>query len=393
MARKKKNKQAIRQKKNQRRASVSQKRKKQRSTLKPFHAQPNVQDEGLIGDMSPLFPDAFDNSMPADASIKAMMTALVESHKLADTPEFKEFMPDPWETAQTFLMTVEAGGIRPEAFDTMTAEAQEEHRLDMLDLTIEKVFADEEIRTETLDRLEQLRLRFKQSRRHQKQVPQVAAIQTALSDNTSETRQVWPTIGLLQALVRRSVTTGFDLLETLETEDLTVDETKMSAIEKTETLLKKVPSLGKLLEKKVDTVWEDGLEAMLNGELHLGIYDEAELEVASQHFNKAIGQDSDDPETEAEITKEVGQTLVSTLDAYLTEIFTPTRLELLRNHIDKLLNDSAIPKQWSAFGLMIKTYLTDDNALEMSKPFLLKALFSELRYASEPTDETKDIPE
>jgi len=141
---------------------------------------------------------------------------------------------------------------------------------------------------------------------------------------------------------------------------------------KANTLLQKVPGLSGFLEKQADTIWQEGVDAVFEGDLYLGIFTSEELEAGLDILETArqgdVTQEADaqDPTT-IEITEEQGKALVSRIDDYLTELFTPVRLDQLRTRLNSILDSSDYERRWIAFIVLLVEYMADEDAVENEK--------------------------
>jgi hypothetical protein len=145
-----------------------------------------------------------------------------------------------------------------------------------------------------------------------------------------------------------------------------------------------VPGLSRFLEKQADSIWDEGIDAVFAGDLYLGIFAVEELEVGFDIFKTTLG-DNLSQETDAQEpitikpTEEQGKALVLGIDDFITELFTPLRLDLLRTRLDTILNDKDSPRRWIPFILMLADYLADEEAVANEKGFLISAFLGEMR--------------
>jgi hypothetical protein len=169
-------------------------------------------------------------------------------------------------------------------------------------------------------------------------------------------------------------------------------------VDKMSQAIQKVPGLSRFLEKQVDQVWEEGNTAIFEGELYLELFTPEEIEAGLDIFESSLkdnwadsGDETSSQETERpELTKEKGTSLISRLDAYLTERFTPERLGQLRAHLDTVVKGAKFSKNWLPFVLMIREHMADEEALEYEKGFLLRSFLGEMRYVSVNLEEEEE---
>jgi hypothetical protein len=404
MARRKKKKKRTRkqQAKQQRQAEIArirQERGWKPSTPGSKHAQDEV-----FEDMLPLFPLVDDlAASPADGVEQLMMT-LLASEDLIEEPEFDEIFIDPMRCVDVFIKVGEELGIEPEALGKLPDEEREDTQMDMLEMTTQRLLTDE-LRQDILDALSNLRQRLKRAGNREK-AAQAAALQSFLGGG--ESNELWPMIGLVQAIVRRSMAAGFELfeasMEVMEAGGLDEGETPRTLTEKlaqssvalkANALLQKVPGLSGFLEKQADSIWQEGIDAVFEGDLYLGIFTPEELEAGlvilgatreGDITQEAAAQEA----TTIEITEEQGKTLVSRIDDYLTGLFTPVRLDRLRNRLNAILDSSDYERRWVAFIMMLVEYMADEEAVENEKEFLITAFFGEMRAVGAAMEEDTD---
>ena len=403
MARKKK-KQIRKQQIKQRRGAVSRKRQMGRGN-KPTPAPSNRPQQDVLDDMLPLFPRAADGP-PTPAQTEEIMITLLDSADLADEPEFDEIIFDPAQAVDAFSKAGEKLGLGPdnlEQFEALSPDERGDKHLEMLEMTAKELLT-EEIRQDILARLDKLRLRLRHGFGKRKKVAKVAGLQLFLSGK--EGKEMWFANGLVSALIHRSVTAGFELYTTVAdvmgaagVED---DDSALTLMEKIEQssltkkasgFLKKVPGLRKFLENETDKIWDEGIEAVYSGKLFLELFTEEELEGGAEIMREAFGGDEDD---EYEVTEETVRpqfneenikNFIVRIDEYVTELFTPERLDQLRMRLNEVLQDKELPKKWIPFVVILKEYMADENAAENEKGFLIQAFMGEIRAIALPLEE------
>jgi hypothetical protein len=304
----------------------------------------------------------------------------------------------------TFVEVAEELGTDPEAFSRLPDEELEETQMKLMEMTARRLLTDE-LRQEIVDALNQLRLRLKQAGQRDK-TAKAAALQSFLSG--SEGSEIWSMIGLVQAIVQRSLTAGFELLETsrqaMEAGHLDGSETPLtiserlaqsSLTQRANKLLRKVPGLGGYLEKQADSIWQEGVEAVFTGDLYLGLFTPEEMKIGLDLFRTTMGDvireeaAAQEPEKIA-IPEEKAKALISEIDDTITQLFTPVRLDQLRMRLNSILNDTHLPKQWLSFVLMLREYMADEEAIENEKPFLISAFLGELRAVDAALEQDRD---
>jgi hypothetical protein len=363
-------------------------------------ASSHQQDE-LIDDMLPLFPKL--GRVSDVSAAEQLMTPILMSDALADEPELDHIFIDPFLCAETLTLVAQEMDLDPESLSALEGEEGEDVRLEMLEEIARRVVTDE-VRREILDGLNSLRLRLKRSRKRKK-VAQVAAVQSFLGMGGDGNDEAWPMIGLVQAIVARSITVGFEMVEaSIEIKDQVGgdDQDKVGLFQrlvesplarKFDKLLNKVPGLGGFLAKRADSIWEEGVNAIYEGELNLGLYSPEELTAGLDAFRTALGiGEINETESEtivASMSEEKGKAVVLAIDHYVGRLFTPERLDQLRARIVTVLDTGEYPSKWLSFLLMLQEYMAYEDAAENERGFLIRALIGEMRSMVEENEEAE----
>lgn len=403
MARRKRKKKLSRKELKQRRqAAMARKRKEQGWT--PPQAHPSHHDDDVLEDMLPFFSSVEDASGSSDASMEKLMMTLLDSADLIEEPEFEEIIIDPIRCVDTFAEVGEELDIDPEALSRLPDEEREDTQMEMLVTTTQRLLTDD-LRQDIVDGLNDLRLRLKRSGK-QEQAAQAAALQSFLRDN--QDNETWSMIGLVQAIVQRSLAAGFELfeasIEVMETDRLDEGETPLtlsqklaqsSLAQRADAVLRKVPGLSGFLEKQADKIWEEGMDAVFEGDLYLELFTPEELVAGFNLLKTTFGDDLGEETAPQEtlllaVTEEKAKSLISRVDGYITELFTPERLDQLRAQLNTVLNDPDCPGEWLAFIMMLAEYMAAEDAVENEKLFLLRAFFGEMGAVSAALEEAEE---
>jgi hypothetical protein len=157
-----------------------------------------------------------------------------------------------------------------------------------------------------------------------------------------------------------------------------------SVVQKAEALLSKLPGLRGYMEKRVDMIWEKGVDAIYEGELYLELFSPRELEAGLGVLRTGLGlafnqevklQDA----VSRKASEAQAKAIISGIDAYITELFTPQRLDQLRAQLNTILNREGWSEEWQPFVFMLARYMAAEDAAEAEKPFLVRALLGEMR--------------
>ncbi len=399
MVRKKK-KLTRKQRKQQRREAIARKRKER--GWEPQQAPPTHRAE-VFEDMLPLFTEIGDPTAPSTSTAEQLIVALLDTDHFADEPEFEEIIIDPVLCLNTFSEVIREFDIEPGSLDELPDEEREDTQMTVREEIIRRLLTDE-LRQDIINGLNDLRLRLKRSGERE-EVAKAAALQSFLGGDTGS--DIWPMMGLVQAIFARSLAIGFELMETamevVETADpdesdvpLTEKLARSSVTQKAAELLERVPGLSGFLNKHADKVWEEGIDAVFAGELYLELFSLEELETGFKIFGATFGrydivEETDTPEPlTPEVPSEDVETVIFQLDDYITELFTPERLDQLRARLDAVLKDPAYAGKWSSFLYLLAENMADEDAVEYEMQFLIQALIGEMAFVAAEFQEDGD---
>jgi hypothetical protein len=399
-----KQKKLTRKERAQQQQALTERRRQAKGWISPSEKAKRRQE--LVEDMAPLMAMVETGAGSAEENL---FWLLADSGDLAEEPEFKEIFTEPLVTLPTYISVAESLGVAtPDLLDELPEEEQEDKKAEILEETVRRLL-NNELRREIIEAVDRLRLRWKKAGKRA-EAARVAGLQLTLSERKSTA--VWPMIGLVQAIVLRSLGAGFEIVGvTMDEEevDATNDEESLAALykklndpgmdEKLERAIKKVPGLQSYLEKQVDKIWEEGETAIFTGELCLELFTDEELEAGVEIFKTVMAKKETDesaaPEGPADTSiAQASRNLFSQLDLFLAERFTPERLEQLRTHLRTILDEASYPAKYFSFIKMLVDAMADEEAVENEKGFLLRALLGEIRAVSVAEDEdTEEAPE
>jgi hypothetical protein len=314
-----------------------------------------------------------------EAASMRMFEAVAESYELVDEPELADFFFDPVQTVGHFIKTAEAQGWSADSLYDQPDEARAMAMEDILAAVLPHLLT-REAHQEILDRLNELIERC-QEEGNKKKAAQTAVVHLILSDRKQ--KKMWPDIPLLLALASRSLDAGFSWMEVTEeivesSPEFTPDAILNSpAAKKAASLLSRIPGLRRLVEKKVDEVWDEGLDALMRGDVILGLYNEAELQEAAEIFRTHFG----DAETRSDQTiQQNAPSFIEDLTALLARLLTPDRLAEMRQQVETILDSGDLDEETLPFMVLVKDALSADDAPEMEQRFFITALMGELQY-------------
>ena len=393
MASRKRKTKKQRQRRQQRQAARARKKRKPSRRSRQSRAL-HPRDE-VMADMLPLFSGFGGPSAPSGSDLHELMTTLIASEDLAGEPELEGLLINPMLCAEMVAQVGEEIGYTPEALTGLSEQEQTDAQMEIMAESLRRLLTEEWCQ-DVLKGLDNLRLRLKRSGDKQ-ETARIAVLQSFMRED--KTRSTWPMIGLVQAIFFSSVAAGFEMLEA-SAELLEADGTERrdaawvdrmmqsSRAQKASRTLEKIPGLKTYMERQTDQAWEEGIDAVFEGNLYLALYSREELEGAAEVLATLIGYESAEEMLEQEDPlrgepQDVAKTYVARLQSYLSALFTPARLEQLQSRMDAVVADPAYKGQWFPFVVMLREYLQDENAIQNEMGTLIGALFGEMRVFEE----------
>ncbi len=401
MARKKK-KLSRKEKIEQRRATVEAVRKERGWEPPAPQSGVGTLDRELLADMRPLLPPTEDAHLTS-SMVDDLMMAVLDSGDMAEEPELEAIMAHPFHAVETFIEAGEELGWTPETLGKLPPEEQADRQGEIMELTAQRLLTAE-LRQDIIAALEQMRQRLKRSGDEQK-IARAAALQSFLKE--SSYGDLLPMIGLVRAIVQRSLTAGFELMEAsmgIADESRVGDDDSILTVrqkleqshmvKKTESVLKKIPGLSGFLEKFADQTWEEGMAALFRGDLYLELFTQEEIEGGIEVFQEAIGNLETEAADSAPVTlsQDKARTLTARMGEYVTELMTPERLERLRDRVSTVIEDRAYSK-WLPFLFMFNDALAEEDVLEKDMGLLVSTFIGELRTVSSQLAEEEEEAE
>ena len=393
MAKKKKRKQSQKQIKRQLRRV---KERKRRTLSSKFWQESSKRaDDDVVDDMLPLFRASGGLEDMPGSGLKELMSTLLASADMANEPEFEGIVVDPMLCAETFANVCEEMGIDPEKLAGVSGVEREDAQMEMMEESIRRLLT-EELCQDILKGLDALRVRLKGAGKRG-EAAKAAGLQSFLSQGN---RDVWPMIGLVQAIFHKNLLVGMELLEVAMHVDVPespqgravlLERLNPELLQKTEGLLKKIPGLRGYLEKQADKIWEEGVTALSSGELYLGLFSSEELKGVMEIVAEFVGFDSATGKAETPTllvdSEDARKKFFARLDEYITDLLTPERVDQLRGELDSILQEMDRDEKWLSFTLMLKEYMGHEDAAVIEKGILLRALLGEMKTAADASGE------
>ncbi len=391
MARKKK-KAARKQRVQQRRAKITKKRKVAHST-KPSLPKFKQGEQELFNDMKPLVGRL---SFGSDDNLEGLLEVLYETSDFIEEPEFEDLIIPPSDSLLEFTKAAEAVGLGPSSVDEMDDDDfADEKWVDVNTTAITKLLT-KSVRQEILDSLNALRFRLKKLRKSKKDVARAAVAISFLQDR--QNKEIWPVIGIVDAVFRRSLNVGFTLMkmsgeieysadDSDDTSPLSIREklNQSNFAQKASSLVSNIPGLSNFAEKQADKMWEDGMDAIFDGDLYLGLFNEDELEggavIVKDVFSNIFNDDLP-PKDRPKPNKTRVTEMIEQINVQITDFMTSTRVAEMKAQVKQIIEDKDTFKDWGSFLLMFYTFLEDDDILTEDMPTFTRIYFGELRTVS-----------
>lgn len=364
---------------------------------------PNFGPDTIPSDLSTgIAPDLLADFGSGD--IVGVMEVAQDTADLLNEPEFEEIELDPMLTTNTMLETMEEMGVDPE--HVAPNEQMGEAFTEMIQTLVTPT-----LRQEIIQAAIAARGRLREAG-DTKTLKKVAALQFVMQEDALSS--MLPTVGLVQTLVQNGMEAGLALGELIQDVEQSSDD-DLSPLEMGEHLdeiavksnlkeqLAQNPSFRRYLEKQVNKMEEESMKALFEAELRIDLYSQAELAEANKIVLDIFGQRTDDGGESVDeqatedieqagvaspaLDEETNQEAIEALNDYVIKIFTPERLATAQTQIETLLN---LPEygdsKWMPFLRTKYVGLGDDDAIDVERPFLLMALWGELKpYLMDPS--------
>jgi len=372
------------QRKEERRKAVQRVRQE-----KGWQPPPDVEfpDDELTRDLLTFIPDLGGDQPPGLAAAETLTTAVLDSDDLVDEPEFGGIWFHPMQTIDVYAELEEERGVTEDMLNSLSEEEEDDLFFDMM-AEIARRALTEEMQADIVEAMEAVwqRVRLEGD---QEKAGRLAAMLLLLGSEDGE--EVWPEVGLVQAILRRSLDAGFEMLSVMESTGaanmslraLWQSGTDDSVQQQFDAILKKYPGLETVVTQEDEQVWEQGLQALMDGELYIGIFSQEELERAGEILIPALPADL------GEAGEDLGRANIEALQVYIAGLLTPERRAEVREQLLTMLEDEALAGEWHSF-LMAMLYDLDDEDPQPALVVLTAAMFGEMADMEEMQDSVDD---
>lgn len=336
-------------------------------------------DDELARDLLSFLP-AYGGPLTEEQAAEILASSVLDSDELADEPEFSELYFHPMQAIDAYAELEEERAIDDEMLNALSEEEEDELFFELMEDLTRRVLSPQ-LQDAILEAMEAAWERVHKEG-DQEKAGRLAAMLTLLQSKEGE--EAWPQVGLVQAILHRSLEAGFEMARVFEGQedaDLSPREqwqlgTARRTEEQLEAVVARYPGLDAVLQQKDDHAWNEGLGALMEGELYVGFFSDEELEQAADLVNPealgALGL----PE------EEWGQAGVQALRSYVSGLLTPERRAEMREHLLTLLEDEDLAGEYAPL-LTATLYELEEENSDAALAVLTAAMLSELEDMAE----------
>lgn len=333
--------------------------------------------------------EALQDMLGENESVATRKLAMIVANSMTwvDEPEFDDVFASPLACVEALAEVTAQRGVSPEDVAAWDEDAQDDFHEEIQQEIAVRVLTPE-VKERILTALEALGQRWRKQLKKQ-QANEATLLRLLLAERDAGLKVAWQMTGLVNALVGRSLTVGFELIEAVSPsmEQAGEQVTILDALEnippeaeaKAAKLFKNMPGLRGVFEKQVDDMWDEAMHAVYEGDLYLGLFSATEVTGVRgimQALVTALSQHEPLPE---DVQQEYMTRFIGQIDAYIMELMTPARLAQLRARMRQVVETEAVSARWMPFVALLYTDLSKEDALEILRPFLSRAIIGELR--------------
>lgn len=339
-------------------------------------------DDELTRDLLAFVPELGGNQGGDEAS-EALTDAVLGSHDLVDEPEFREFYFHPMQAIDLYGDLEEEQGVSEEMLNSLSEEEEDELFFDLM-IEIARGMLTQEMQADILGAVDAAWQRVRREGNVEK-AGRLAAMLALLGSEAGE--ELWPVAGLVQAILRRSLDAGFEMLGVIESAEaasmspraLFQPGTEEGFQQQIAAIMDKYPGLAAVMAQEDQEVWEEGIQALTEGDLYVGFFSDEELERAAETLTpEGLGA----PDLAGE---ELGRAGMQAIQAYIAGLLTPKRRAEMREQLLTMVEDEGLAGDWYPFLMAMLEDLDDDDP-ETALTFLTAAVIGEMEDAAEPED-------
>ncbi|MFN2226035.1 MAG: hypothetical protein ACK2UY_07000, partial [Anaerolineae bacterium] len=176
--------------------------------------EPDMEQEQLLADMIPLLGGAEEGAVPEHVAMIPLMELILASEDLVEEPEFDGIYAHPLLCVQAFGEAMEELGLEDVGPEILPPAEEEETRAELMEATTMAVLTDD-LQEAILNALDELRERAREEG-DADLVAHAAAVYSFLDDLVMDA--MWSNIGVVQAVISRSLSAGLEMYEIIQEE-------------------------------------------------------------------------------------------------------------------------------------------------------------------------------
>lgn len=333
--------------------------------------------------------EALQDMLGGNESVVTRKLAMIMTNSMTwvDEPEFNDIFTSPLVCVEALAAVTAQRGVSPEDVAAWDEDAQDDFHAEIQQEIAVRVLTPE-VKERILTALEALGQRWRKQLKKQ-QANEATLLRLLLADQDVDLGVAWQMTGLVNALIERSLTVDFELMEAVSPsmEQASEQGTILDALEnispeaeaKTTKLLNNMPGLRRAFEKQVDDMWDEAMHAIYEGDLYLGLFSAAEVTGVRDIMQALVTTLNQQEPLPEDVQQEHMTNFIGQIDAYIVELMTPARLAQLRARVRQVVETEAVSARWMPFAALLYTDLSKEDALGILRPFLNRAIIGELR--------------
>lgn len=375
-------------------------KKKKKSIIKKSRANRLVPEDGvktitgasdqlqaeITKDMIYLFRSYPDTMRSPQIATETIIKTVLPTEKIAMEPEFEDIFGDPIDCVSIYSETLSKMEVNWESFGNLPPQLASSIKLQILEET-SRQFMTESLRFEIMDGLNRYRLRKKRSG-NKLEAGIAAAIQWVLNDEKNN--PLWPKIGLIHGIIHNSISIGLEIKNSYkeffgENKEMPLVDgpQRDEVLKEASSKIGQNPRLNRYFKRRAEKIYEEGINAVLDGNLNFGFLTSEELNKIREHIDRLSGSSSSEYPRSANailtiLTQKRRKKLISVMETFIHETFTPEKIDQMVQKLNSILKDPGDLERWQPFIILTRNYLQSDHVLEKHKKYFIYLTFGEL---------------
>jgi len=348
--------------------------------------EPDMEQERLLADMVPLLGGAEEGAVPEHVAMMPFMETILDSEDLIDEPEFDGVYAHPLLCVQAFVEQMQELGFEDVDPDDLPMSEQKDLRAKMREgMAMQMMTPD--LQKAILSALDELRERAREEG-DQDLVAQAAGVYALLDDATAV--EMWTLVGVVQAVIGRSLDAGIEMYDIIQRQAERAEAGNggpgllhrligATPEQRMERVLNKYPGLVNFLAGQVRDDWEEGAQALVEGELDLGFFSAAEISAVFAEA-RSLGLDlteEGDLVLAEEADDDAAAVLVGWLESFVSELATPERLAQMQVRLNQFAMEA--DSSWLTFLSLVNKEFEEADTSELLRPLLVHVLVGEIK--------------